>query len=402
MDEGASLSHIAKKPVLHQEKHGMEKRFPLKQCVSHFAQFPMPVHLNWMWTFGAILCGLLCIMVVTGLFLALTYVPTVAGAFASIEDIERHIPKGWLLRGLHLSGASLIMAALYMHFLRGFYYESYKAPRELVWISGLVCIILFMIIAFAGYVLPWGQMSYWAADVVGQALGAVPVIGHTLTVWLQGGERPGEIYLHRLFVVHFLMAFIIIGLVVFHVAALHITGPSNPKREKESQRTLPFHPYFTIKDLRAFLVCLLICIVLFCFLPEWLTEVDNFRPANPFKTPKTIEPAWYFLPFYGILQAVPSKFGGLLAALGSFVVLLALPWLDKSPLRSAYQKIIFRIGISGIVLSFVLMGCAGKYHMEGRWLLIGRLALIYYFFFFLIWLPVESYVKRRSLPTQKV
>jgi len=380
----------------------IDRRLPiLSGFRAEYIDFRMPINLNGLWNFGAILTILLLLMLASGLFLAMTYTPTAQDAFASIETIERELPSGWLIRGMHMTGASLFMAALYIHIFRGLYYGSYKAPRELLWLTGLVMLLMSMITAFAGYVLPWGQMSYWGADVATKAIGAIPAIGPTLEHITTGSDHLGTIFLHRLFVLHFLMAFGIVAVVVAHVAALHVTGPNNPTgiEPKTERETVPFHPYFTTKDLIGIALFALVFVTLMFFCPDWVAEAENSLPANPMQTPADIEPEWYFLPFYGLLQSVPSKFGGLVAAIGAIAVLFAVPWLDRSPIRSARYRPVFRTGVWVMILSFFLLGLTGKHHAEGIWHLIGPLATLTYFAFYLVLLPLCPRIETtRPLP----
>ncbi|MFT9093190.1 MAG: cytochrome b N-terminal domain-containing protein, partial [Gluconacetobacter sp.] len=357
-----------------------------------YGDYRTPRNLNGLWNFGAILTVVLLVMLATGIFLAINYTPTAAGAFASIEAIERQVPSGWLLRSIHVTGASMFLAALYIHLFRGLYYGSYKAPREMLWLTGLVLLAMVMFTAFAGYVLPWGQMSYWGADVAGKAVDAVPVVGPWLEHFLQGGDAPGDVSLHRFFILHMVLAFAVLGVVGVHVAALHVTGSNNPLGIEPTgpRDTVPFHPYYTSKDaLGLILFALLFAVVVF-FLPNVVFEAENFRPANPLHTPADIEPEWYFLPFYGILQSVPSKFGGLLASVGAILVLFLVPWLDRSPIRSARFRPLYRVGMGVLVVCFILLGFVGRHHAQGGWMIAGRVAVVYYFAHFLVLLPLSA------------
>ncbi|MCX2562066.1 cytochrome b N-terminal domain-containing protein [Acetobacter farinalis] len=378
----------------------MEQRLPIFSAFrKEYVDFPMPRNLNWLWNFGAILVVVLLLMLATGTFLAMNYTPTSAEAFFSTEAIDRQLSGGWLLRGMHVTGASLFLAALYIHLFRGLYYGSYKAPRELLWLSGLVLLVMVMGTAFAGYVLPWGQMSYWGADVMTKAVGAIPVVGSALEHVLTGGDHLGDVFLHRVFVLHFIMAFLVVGVVGLHVACVHITKSGNPlgREPKGPQDTLPFHPYYTSKDLIGLIVFAMVFSALLFFWPGLLTEPANYAPADPLHTPADIEPEWYFLPFYGLLQSVPSKFGGLLAAASAILVLFALPWLDQSPVRSARFRPACRLGLAGLVMAFILLAAVGKHHATGEWMLIGRLAGLYYFGFFLVLLPLVSRREKAQL-----
>ncbi|MCP1231188.1 cytochrome b [Acetobacter indonesiensis] len=368
---------------------------------AEYIDFRMPKNLNGLWNFGAILTVVLLLMLATGTFLAMHFTPTAAEAFLSVEAIDRQLPGGWLLRAMHMTGANLFLAALYIHLFRGLYYGSYKAPREILWISGLVLLVMVMATAFAGYVLPWGQMSYWGADVISKAVGAVPVIGNTLEHILAGSDHLGDIFLHRFFVIHFILAFLVVAVVGIHVVAVHVAGSNNPVgiKPKTPKDTVPFHPYFTSKDLFGLVLFALVFALLMFFWPGLLMEPDNYAPADPMHTPADIEPEWYFLPFYGMLQSVPSKFGGLLAAAGSLLILFALPWLDRSPVRSMRFRPICRAGLLVLVTSFVVLALVGKHHAQGNWMALGRLATLYYFGYFLVLLPVAARrEKTRPLP----
>ncbi|PYD74789.1 cytochrome b [Novacetimonas pomaceti] len=369
---------------------------------AEYVDYRMPCNLNGLWNFGAILCVVLVLMLATGIFLAMNYTPAANAAFASIEVIERQVPAGWLLRALHMTGASLFMAALYVHLFRGLYYGSYKSPREILWLTGLVLLVMTMVTAFAGYVLPWGQMSYWGADVVGKAVGAIPGIGPDLEHVIEGSDALGDIFVHRFFVLHFVMAFAILGVVGLHVWALHVSGSNNPSGVEPAKPsdTLPFHPYYSSKDMVGIVLFGIVFAALAFLWPDLLSEPANYRPANPLHTPTDIEPEWYFLPFYGILQSVPSKFGGLVASAGAVLVLFAVPWLDPSPVRSARFRPLCRVALWGLVAAFVLLGLVGRHHAAGVWMIAGRCATLYYFAYFLVLLPfAPRFEKTRPLPT---
>ncbi|MCH4092612.1 cytochrome b [Acetobacter sp.] len=369
-----------------------DNRLPVRRFIAaQFRSFPMPRSANMLWTVGAMLSVVLVLMLLSGLVLAMNYTPTAAGAFASIEAIERRVPSGWLMRSMHMAGASLFLGALYLHLFRGLYYGSYKKPRELVWLLGLVLLVMTMITAFAGYVLPWGQMSYWGADIAGKALASIPGIGPFAERVFLDGNQPGDGTLHHLFVLHFTLAFAIVAVVGLHVASVHVAGSGNPSGvEPDQNGNLPFSPYFAIKDAFGVAVFAIVLAAVMFLFPDLVTEAANYRPANPLRTPTNIEPEWYFLPFYGMLQAIPFKFGGLLAAVGAVAVLFLVPWLDTSSVRSARQRPLIRLSMILLVASFMALGLAGKHHMEGHWLVIGRCATVFYFFHFLVVLPFVS------------
>ncbi len=361
-----------------------------------YIDYPTPRNLNYLWNFGALATVALASLILTGIFLSINYDASAAGAFASVEAIDRQVSSGWIIRSTHMAGASLFFVALYVHTFRALYYGSYKRPRELLWITGVALLLMVMVTAFAGYVLPWGQMSYWGAVVIGNAVSAIPGFGHSLATWLQGGDAVGDATLHRFYVLHFVLGFLILGAVVLHVAALHVTGSNNPLgiEVRGPQDTLPFHPFYTSKDGIGVCVFLIAFGVLVFYLPGWLTQTDNYVEANPFATPSDILPEWYFAPFYAILRAVPSKFGGLLLSAGSVLVLFAVPWLDTSPVRSARFRPLYRRTMVLLVASFLVLLACGLHQPAGIWLVLARLATLYWFLHFLVLLPLLGSVER--------
>ncbi|WP_252346885.1 cytochrome b N-terminal domain-containing protein [Acetobacter sp. P1H12_c] len=373
--------------------------------VRDYMAFLLPRDLNVLWTIGAMLVAVLALMLLSGLTLALTYTPDATLAFSSVETLDRRVPFGWLLRSLHMTGATFFMAALYLHVFRGLCYGSYRAPRQGLWSVGTVLLILVMVTAFAGYVLPWGQMSYWGADVAGKAVGAIPLVGNLLERVFLGGDAPGTATLHRMFVLHFTLAFTIVGMVMLHVAVLHARGSTSPSGAagQERARMLPFHPYFTVKDGLGVVVLAILFTLVMCFWPGLVTEAANYRPANPLHTPADIEPEWYFLPFYGMLQAVPSKFFGLLVSGGAVAILLFVPRLDRgTPATFAAGrwgglKWLPRLALAGLVGAFVVAGLAGRHHVQGGWLLAGRVATLVYYLYFLGFLPFYSRFARKEV-----
>ncbi|WP_428393740.1 cytochrome b [Lichenicoccus sp.] len=363
----------------------------------NFVDYRVPRNLNYLWSFGALASVALVMLILSGVFLALHYTATSAGAFASVEAIDREVSSGWIIRSTHMAGASLLFAVLYVHVFRSLYYGSYKRPRELLWLIGVCLLLMVMVIAFAGTILPWGQMSYWGAVVVSNAVGAIPGFGHPLATWLQGGAVVGDATLHRFYVLHFVLGFLIAAGVVLHVAALHVTGSNNPLGidMRESRNTLPFHPFYTSKDAIGLCVFLIAFGVLVFFLPGWLTQPDNYSVANPFATPSDITPEWYFAPFYAVLRAVPSRLSGLLLSAGSVLVLCAVPWLDTSPVRSARFRPVYRKLMLLLAMSFVLLLVCGLHRPEGIWLLLARLATVYWFGHFLVVLPLLGRLEPR-------
>ncbi|MBV1797672.1 cytochrome b/b6 [Siccirubricoccus sp. G192] len=361
-----------------------------------YGSFPTPRNFNYFWNFGALAMVNLLIMIATGIFLAMHYTPHVLYAFDSVERIMRDVNYGWLLRYVHSNGASMFFIVTYIHIWRGMYYGSYKAPRELLWMLGVVIFLLMMATAFMGYVLPWGQMSFWGATVITNLFSAFPVVGESIVTWLWGGFSVDNPTLNRFFSLHYLLPFVLFGVVFLHVAALHITGSNNPLGidPKGPQDTLPFHPYYTFKDSVGLVVYFVVFAVLVFFLPNYLGHPDNYIPANPLVTPPHIVPEWYFLPYYAILRAVPDKLGGVLLMFGSIAVLFVLPWLDTSPVRSMrFRPIAKWFLLLWLVAFFVLMYCGGK-PPEGIYVVLARVSTAYYFLYFLVLLPLLGRVER--------
>ena len=375
----------------------IDSRLPIFTMMHHeYNEYPMPRNVNYLWAFGAIAAVMLIIMIATGLVLAMQYAANTAIAFDSVERIMRDVNYGWLLRYLHANGASMFFIAVYIHIFRGLYYGSYKAPREILWILGVVIFLAMMGTAFMGYVLPWGQMSFWGATVITNLFSAFPIVGDPIVTWLWGGFSVDNPTLNRFFALHFLLPFVILALVILHTAALHICGSNNPLGidAKGPQDTVPFNPYVTIKDLFA-VVCFLILYAAFVFfMPNYMGHPDNYIPANPLVTPAHIVPEWYFLPFYAILRAIPDKLGGVLAMFGAIAVLFVLPWLDTSKVRSCKFRPIYRQFFWVLAIDALVLGYAGAMPAEGIWLLIARIGTTYYFFHFLILLPLLGKLER--------
>jgi len=385
----------------------LDERLPLPRLVYNSVGkgYPVPRNLNHFWNFG-VLAGLaLTIQIITGIVLAMHYNSNADTAFASVEHIMRDVNGGWFLRYLHANGAAFFFAVTYIHIFRGLYYGSYKAPREMVWMLGLVIFLLMMATAFMGYVLPWGQMSFWASKVITGLFGAIPIVGEPIQHWLLGGFAPDQATLTRFFSLHYLLPFVIAGVIILHIWALHIPGSGNPTGVdvKTPQDTVPFHPYYTAKDgFGVFLALLLLAVFVF-FMPNYLGHPDNYIPANPLSTPAHIVPEWYFWPFYAILRAftfdfiLPAKLWGVLAMFGSILLLFFLPWLDKSPVRSATYRPKFRMFFWILVLDVLILGWCGGMPAEEPYVMISQLGTIYYFAHFLIILPILSWVEK-TLP----
>ncbi|HHG90970.1 MAG TPA: cytochrome b/b6 [Devosia sp.] len=381
-----------------------DERLPiLRFSKEHLMDFPTPKNINYWWTFGAVLAFILVIQIVTGIVLAMHYVPNSELAFNSVEAIRRDVNYGRIIQGTHAVGASMFFAAVYIHIFRGLYYGSYKAPREILWILGVVIFVLMMATAFMGYVLPWGQMSFWAATVITNIFAAIPVIGDPILALLRGGFAVDNATLNRFFSLHYLLPFIIAAVVGLHIWALHVPGNNNPVgvEVKSSHDTLPFHPYFTMKDLFVIVVVLIPFAWFVFFAPDILGHPDNYIPADPLLTPPHIVPEWYFLPFYAILRAIDfdmwfisSKLGGVIFFGGSILVLFFVPWLDRSKVRSGNFRPLFRPFFWLFVLNFLMLTYLGAQVAEGIYVLLSKVGTAYYFAYFLIILPIISRVER--------
>jgi len=369
--------------------------------------YPTPKNLNYWWSFGSLAGFMLVVQIVTGIILAMHYTPHTALAFASVEHIMRDVNYGWLLRYVHANGASFFFIVVYIHIFRGLYYGSYKAPRELLWMLGLVIYLLMMATAFMGYVLPWGQMSFWGATVITNMFSAIPLVGDPIVTWLWGGFSVDNPTLNRFFSLHYLLPFVIAAVAILHIWALHIPGSNNPLGidVKGKQDQIDFHPYHTAKDLFMLSLLLVVFMAMVFYAPNYLGHPDNYTPADPLVTPPHIVPEWYYLPFYAILRSVPdilfieAKLAGVICMFGSILLLFALPWLDKSPVRSGTFRPLFKQFYWLLVIDVIALGFVGANPPEGIWLVIGRIGTAYYFIHFLIILPVLSRIeKTRPLP----
>ncbi len=374
----------------------IDHRLPIFSFMDHeLNEYPTPKNLNYFWNFGSLAGISLVIMIVTGIVLAMSYTPHVDHAFQSVERIMRDVNHGWLIRYIHMNGASFFFIVVFIHIFRGLYYGSYKAPRELLWILGVLILLLMMATAFMGYVLPWGQMSFWGATVITNLFSAIPLIGDSIVTMLWGGFSVDNPTLNRFFALHYLMPFLIVGVVILHLVALHRFGSNNPIGIDPSgpQDTVPFHPYYTIKDFFGLSVFLSLFAAAIFFFPNFMGHPDNYIPANPMQTPAHIVPEWYFLPFYAILRAVPDKLGGVLAMFGAIAVLFILPWLDRSPIRSGNFRPIFRIFFWVFVADCVALGYLGGMPAEGIYVVLSRVATAWYFLHFLVILPLLSVIE---------
>lgn len=371
-------------------KQWIETRFPIFSFLEHAANYRVPKNLSYAWSFGSIAGIALIVQILTGIVLAMHYTPHADMAFNSVENIMRNVNYGWLIRYLHAVGASMFFVAVYLHMARGLFYGSYKSPREIIWWFGILIFIAMMATAFMGYVLPWGQMSYWGATVITNLFSAIPGIGEDIVVWLWGGYSVDNPTLNRFFSLHYLLPFIILGLVVLHVVALHIPGSNNPTgvEIKKPSDTIPFHPYYTVKDFVGFGVYFMIFAWFVFYQPNYLGHPDNYIPANPMVTPAHIVPEWYFLPFYAMLRAVPDKLGGVLVMFGSLIILFALPWLDTSKVKSGVYRPVFKIVYALFVLNFIFLGYLGSKPAEGQYVLMAQFGTLVYYAYFLVILPI--------------
>ena len=380
-----------------------EARLPIVSLIhSSFVAYPVPRNLNYFWTFGGILSVMLIAQIITGIVLVMHYTPHVSMAFDSVEHIMRDVNYGWLIRYLHANGASMFFIAVYIHMFRGLYYGSYKAPREILWILGVIILLLMMATGFMGYVLPWGQMSFWGATVITNLFSAFPIVGESIVTWLWGGYSVDNPTLNRFFSLHYLLPFMLAGLVGLHVWALHVTGQNNPtgvEVKNVKADTLPFTPYATIKDGFAMVVFFIFFAWFVFYMPNYMGHADNYIPANPMVTPAHIVPEWYFLPFYAILRAIPDKLGGVLAMFAAIAVLAVLPWLDTSKVRSSAYRPLNKQFFWIFVGVCILLGWLGAKPAEGIYVILSRICTAWYFFHFLVILPVLGLVeKTKPLP----
>ena len=375
----------------------LDQRLPVLRLVNDsFVDYPTPKNLNYWWTFGGILFFVLIAQIITGIVLVMHYAPNEAIAFASVEHIMRDVNFGWLLRYMHANGASMFFIAVYIHMFRGMYYGSYKAPREISWILGVIIFLIMMATAFMGYVLPWGQMSFWGATVITNLFSAIPVVGEPIVNWLWGGFSVGNPTLNRFFSLHYLLPFMIFGVVLLHVWAFHTTGNNNPTgiQPKSKQDTVPFHPYYTMKDLFAIVVFMILFAYFVFYVPNYMGHADNYIEANPLVTPAHIVPEWYFLPFYAILRAVPDKLGGVILMFGAIAVMFVLPWLDTSKVRSGTYRPLFKQFFWIFAAVCVGLGYLGAMPPEGLYVVFARIFTAYYFAHFLIILPLLGFLEK--------
>ena len=381
----------------------IDNRLPIFRMFKYeYLDFQVPKNLSYLWSLGGILMICLIFLIVTGLVLGMHYKPSSSEAFESVEKIMRDVNFGWLIRYMHMNFASFFFIAVYIHIFRGLYYGSYKEPRQLMWLIGIVIFFLMMATAFLGYTLPWGQMSYWGATVITNLFSAVPLVGEGIVTWLWGDYAVGDSTLNRFYVLHWLLAFGILGIVIFHVIALHIVGSNNPSgiEPVDTRDTVSFAPFTTSKDLFAMLIFLLAFVLITMYAPNYLGHPDNYIPADPLVTPAHIVPEWYFLPFYAILRSIPDKLLGVIAMVSSIAVLGLLPWLDLSKVRSSVFRPIWKQFVFLFVLDFFILMYVGGMPAEGIYVLISRVGTVYWFLFFLVIAPLVS-LTEKTLPMPK-
>lgn len=388
----------AQNPIIRWIDHRLPVFSTLKETMG---DYPEPKNLNYLWNFGSLAGFMLVAQILTGIILAMQYVPNTLMAFDSVERIMRDVNYGWLLRYLHANGASMFFIVVYIHIFRGLYYGSYKAPREILWWLGIIILLLMMGTAFMGYVLPWGQMSFWGATVITGLFGALPVVGEPIQTLLLGGFSIDNATLNRFFVLHFVLPFVIVGVVLLHIVALRQHGSNNPTGidPKGPQDMIPFHPYFTIKDLEGLAVFLIVYLAFVFFMPNALGHPDNYIPANPLVTPAHIVPEWYFLPFYAILRTVEWKLGGVLLMFGAILILFVIPWLDTSRVRSSRYRPVYKQFFWLFLIACFALGWAGAQPAEGTPLLVAQVATFYYFAHFILVMPLVGWFEKpKPLP----
>ena len=364
---------------------------------SHIIDYPTPVNINYLWSFGSAAGICLVIQILTGVFLAMHYDPHVANAFNSVEHIMRDVNNGWLIRYIHANGASLFFVIVYYHIFRGLYFGSYMHPRGLLWCSGVIIFLLMMATAFMGYVLPWGQMSFWGATVITNLFSAIPYVGSSIVEWLWGGFSVDNATLNRFYSLHFMLPFVIVGLSLMHLSLLHTSGSNNPLGINTNVDAIPFYPYFYVKDIFAFLILVIVFSFFVFFYPNALGHPDNYIPADSLVTPPHIVPEWYFLPFYAILRSIPDKLGGVIAMISAILILLLLPIINTSKIRSSKFRPIFSIAYWFLVADFLILGWVGQKPVESPYIEVGMAATAFYFIFLLFLLPLIGLIEKYLL-----
>jgi ubiquinol-cytochrome c reductase cytochrome b subunit len=376
------------------------KDYILSILDNHIIDYPTPINITYAWSFGALAGICLVVQIVTGIFLAMHYTPHIDLAFSSVEHIMRDVNNGWLIRYMHANGASMFFIVVYSHIFRGLYYGSYMTPRELLWCSGVLIFLLMMATAFLGYVLPWGQMSFWGATVITNLFSAIPFAGPAIVEWLWGGFSIDNATLNRFFSLHFILPFAIAGLVIAHIALLHRDGSNNPLGIDSRSDSIPFYPYAYVKDLFSLIVFIVFFSIFLFYFPNLLGHPDNYIPADPMYTPAHIVPEWYFLPFYAILRSIPDKLGGVAAMGGAIVILFFLPFINTSEVRSSTFRPIYRKLFWFIFADFLLLGWIGQEIVETPYVQIGQIATVFYFFYFLVLIPFVGLLETSLIRTK--
>jgi len=374
------------------------KHNPLLQLMNNMIiDYPSPSNISYLWNFGSLAGLCLVIQLITGIILAMHYTPHMDLAFSSVEHIMRDVNYGWFLRYAHANGASMFFIVLYLHIFRGLYYGSYKHPRQLTWMIGVTIYLLTMAAGFLGYVLPWGQMSFWAATVITNLISAIPYIGNDIVYWVWGGFSVSNPTLNRFFSLHYLLPFIIAALAIVHLLALHVVLSGNPLGTNSKVDMIPFHPYFTLKDIYGIIVVLALLAYFIFFNPNLMGEPDNYIAANPLSTPPHILPDWYFLPFYAILRSIPNKLGGVIAMAGAILILYFLPLFDTSEIRSAAFRPIFRKFFWFFIVNVFLLSYIGHIPAENPYIIIGQICTFLYFAFFILFMPIIGWIENKLM-----
>mgnify|MGYP001035818064 CR=1 FL=1 len=364
---------------------------------NHIIDYPTPLNLSYLWNFGSLAGICLVIQILTGIFLAMHYTPHIDYAFISIEHIMRDVNNGWLIRYIHANGASMFFIIVYIHMFRGLYYGSYMAPRQALWFSGVTIFLLMMATGFMGYVLPWGQMSFWGVTVITNLFSAIPFVGESITQWLWGGFSVDNATLNRFFSLHYLLPFLIAGLSIVHLVLLHENGSNNPLGVDSKSSKISFYPYFYVKDLFGFFVFSLFFSIFVFFAPNFLGHPDNYIPANSLVTPPHIVPEWYYLPFYAILRSIPDKLGGVIAMFAAILILYLLPVINQSKIRSTLFRPIYKNIFWIFLINALILGWIGQNVVEYPFVEIGQVSTFLYFFILLIVFPFFSVIEEKLL-----